>query len=130
MKLLAIIFILSLPVIAKSKTGLQVMQMVDKANKGFVKETSEVKMVLRNAHGQEATREMKIKNFEISDKNNHALIEFSKPRDYKGTKLLTHQRHDNDNLQWLFLSRFKRVKQIHSGQQSGPFMGSEFSYED
>jgi Outer membrane lipoprotein-sorting protein len=32
--------------------------------------------------------------------------------------------------QWLFLPALKRVKRIASDNKSGPFMGSEFAYED
>ena len=32
--------------------------------------------------------------------------------------------------QWLFLPAMKRVKRISAGNRSGPFMGSEFAYED
>ncbi|MBT8125907.1 MAG: outer membrane lipoprotein-sorting protein, partial [Gammaproteobacteria bacterium] len=32
--------------------------------------------------------------------------------------------------QWLYLPALKRVKRINSKNKSGPFMGSEFAYED
>ena len=32
--------------------------------------------------------------------------------------------------QWLYLPALKRVKRIASDNKSGPFMGSEFAYED
>ena len=32
--------------------------------------------------------------------------------------------------QWLYLPTLKRVKRIASRNKSGPFMGSEFAYED
>ncbi len=32
--------------------------------------------------------------------------------------------------QWLYLPALKRVKRISSRNKSGPFMGSEFGYED
>ena len=32
--------------------------------------------------------------------------------------------------QWLYLPALKRVKRIASSNKAGPFMGSEFSYED
>ncbi|MEZ5504416.1 MAG: outer membrane lipoprotein-sorting protein, partial [Halioglobus sp.] len=35
----------------------------------------------------------------------------------------------NDD-QWLYLPALKRVKRISSADKSGPFMGSEFAYED
>ena len=35
-----------------------------------------------------------------------------------------------DDDQWLFLPSIKRVKKIASRDRSGPFVGSEFAYED
>ncbi len=32
--------------------------------------------------------------------------------------------------QWIYLPALRRVKRIHSRNKSGPFMGSEFAYED
>jgi hypothetical protein len=32
--------------------------------------------------------------------------------------------------QWLYLPALKRVKRISSSNKSGPFVGSEFAYED
>jgi hypothetical protein len=58
------------------------------------------------------------------------ITEFIKPKDIKGTKLLTWTNKNESNKQWLFLPKFKRVKKINSKNQSGSFMGSEFSYED
>jgi outer membrane lipoprotein-sorting protein len=55
---------------------------------------------------------------------------FDSPKDIKGTALLSHaQILDPDN-QWLFLPALKRVKRISSANKSGPFVGSEFAFED
>ncbi|MDH5776959.1 MAG: outer membrane lipoprotein-sorting protein, partial [Gammaproteobacteria bacterium] len=40
----------------------------------------------------------------------------------------THSKKPDD--QWLYLPALKRVKRISSANKSGPFMGSEFAYED
>ena len=40
----------------------------------------------------------------------------------------THKSGPDD--QWLYLPALKRVKRISSRNKSGPFMGSEFAYED
>ncbi|HMY82879.1 MAG TPA: outer membrane lipoprotein-sorting protein, partial [Agitococcus sp.] len=46
------------------------------------------------------------------------------------TALLSHTQATGDDLQWLFLPSLARVKQISGRNKSGPFMGSEFSFED
>ena len=55
---------------------------------------------------------------------------FDQPRDVAGTAFLniTHRTGNDD--QWLYLPALRRVKRISSANKSGPFMGSEFAYED
>ena len=52
------------------------------------------------------------------------------PADVKGTALLTFSHKTGNDDQWLYLPALKRVKRISSSNKSGPFMGSEFAYED
>ena len=59
-----------------------------------------------------------------------SLAVFDRPADIKGTALLTFTHKEGDDDQWLYLPALKRVKRISSSNQSGPFMGSEFAYED
>ena len=59
------------------------------------------------------------------------IIVFSKPRDIRGTALLTHANVEpSDDDQWLYLPAVKRVKRISSSNRTGKFVSSEFSYED
>ena len=77
-------------------------------------------MLLRNRQGEESLRNMR----------NKTLTIFDEPLDVKGTALLSFShKHGNDD-QWLYLPALKRVKRIASSNMSGPFMGSEFAYED
>ena len=55
---------------------------------------------------------------------------FSTPRDIEGTALLSHAKILDPDDQWLFLPALKRVKRIASSNKSGPFVGSEFAFED
>ena len=59
-----------------------------------------------------------------------SLITFRNPADIKGTALLTYSHKKEDDDQWLYLPAIKRVKRIASSNKSGPFVGSEFAYED
>ncbi|MDX1579807.1 MAG: outer membrane lipoprotein-sorting protein, partial [Gemmatimonadota bacterium] len=47
-----------------------------------------------------------------------------------GTALLSHTKILDPDDQWLFLPALERVKRISSSNKSGPFVGSEFAYED
>lgn len=88
------------------------------------------KMILRNAQGEESIRELRIKSLEISDDGDKSLTVFDKPADVKGTAFLSFSHVTTPDDQWLYLPALKRVKRISSRNKSGPFMGSEFSYED
>ena len=87
-------------------------------------------MVLKNKHGQESIRKIRIRTLEVKGDGDKSLSIFDNPRDVKGTAFLTfsHKRKDDD--QWLYLPALKRVKRISSRNKSGSFMGSEFAYED
>ena len=89
-------------------------------------------MVLRNAAGQETTRELFFRTLEkeseqVGDKS---LVVFRTPRDVEGTALLSHAKITDQDDQWLYLPALKRVKRISSANKSGPFVGSEFAFED
>lgn len=88
------------------------------------------KMILRNAQGEESVREIRIKSLEIADDGDKGLTIFDKPADVKGTAFLSFSHISKPDDQWLYLPALKRVKRISSRNKSGPFMGSEFSYED
>ena len=55
---------------------------------------------------------------------------FRTPRDIEGTALLSHAQILEPDNQWLYLPALKRVKRISSANKSGPFVGSEFAFED
>ena len=87
-------------------------------------------MILRNKQGQESTREISQKSLEIADDGDKSLSVFNHPRDVKGTAFLSFSHAVGNDDQWLYLPALKRVKRISSRNKSGPFMGSEFAYED
>jgi hypothetical protein len=89
-------------------------------------------MILRNAAGQESTRSLKIATLEKPDESvgDKSLVLFDTPRDIEGTALLSHAKILDPDDQWLYLPALKRVKRISSSNKSGPFVGSEFAFED
>lgn len=92
---------------------------------GYGDQSVEIHMELHDAHGQEATRDIRVKVLEREGEAPWTLIVFDSPRSVKGTALLSH----GDD-QWLYLPAARRVRRISSGNRSGAFVGSEFSYED
>ena len=110
--------------------GLAIAQEADKRDSGFSDYTSDVKMILKNKQGQESTREIRSRTLEVEGDGDKSMTIFDKPRDIKGTALLSFTHKEGPDDQWLYLPALKRVKRIASDNKSGPFMGSEFAYED
>ncbi len=99
------------------------------ATGNYVSELAELEMLLRNANGATNKRDLIMKKLEGKE-GDKTLLKFSTPADVKGTILLTHEHLDKADSQWLYMPGLKRTKRIISKNKSGPFMGSEFSYED
>ena len=112
--------------------GFEIAARSDRSDRGFSDSVVDLKMVLRNAHGQETTRTLALKTLEIPDESvgDKSLIVFFTPADIYGTALLSHAKILDPDDQWLYLPALKRVKRISSVNKSGPFVGSEFAFED
>lgn len=110
--------------------GLAIAEEMDARDQGWTDSQTELVMILRNRQGEESTREIRTKVLEVQGDGDKSLTIFDSPRDVKGTAFLsfTHPLEPDD--QWLYLPALKRVKRISSANKSGPFMGSEFAYED
>ncbi|MDH5181486.1 MAG: outer membrane lipoprotein-sorting protein [Gammaproteobacteria bacterium] len=113
-----------------AEKGLAIAVEMDKRDTGWGDSRSEMLMTLRNAYGQESKRQIRSRNLEVKGDGDKSLTIFDQPRDVKGTAFLsfTHAKGQDD--QWLYLPALKRVKRISSSNKSGPFMGSEFAFED
>ena len=110
--------------------GRAIYEEMDKRNEGFVDSKATMVMVLKDKRGNTSEREMRFKTLEGENDDDKTLMIFDTPKDQKGTALLTFSHKDKDDDQWLYLPALKRVKKIASKNKSGPFMGSEFSFED
>lgn len=112
--------------------GLAIAIEADQRDFGFGDMEVDVQMDLENRHGEKSTREMRNKIFEMEDAKagDKTMIIFDRPRDVKGTAFLTFSKVLEPDDQWLYLPALKRVKRISSNNKSGPFVGSEFAYED
>ena len=102
----------------------------DKRNQGWKDSTADMTMVLRNKRGDESIRSLRVKALEGVDDGDKSLTIFDEPKDVRGTALLTFTHQVDSDDQWLYLPALKRVKRIASRNKSGPFMGSEFAFED
>lgn len=112
--------------------GYQVAARADRADRGFGDSRVTLTMILRNAAGAEATRTLELRTLEraaesVGDKS---LIVFHSPGDIAGTLLLSHVHILDPDDQWLYLPALRRTRRIASVNKSGPFVGSEFAFED
>ena len=110
--------------------GLAIMIEADKRDKGWQDSHVELKMTLRNKQGKQSQRLIRVSNLEMDGDGDKGLTVFDEPRDIKGTAFLTFSHSLVADEQWIFLPAVKRIKRIASKNKSGPFMGSEFAFED
>lgn len=110
--------------------GLAISQEIHRRGQGFQDFTAEMTMILRNRKGQESTRKIRSMTLEVENDGDKSMSIFEEPADVKGTVSLTYSHGLQPDDQWLYLPAIKRVKRIHSKTKSGPFMGSEFAFED
>lgn len=110
-------------------SGRQIMEKEELLNKGK-DEFNYMSMKLINSRGQERNR--KVEYYRKTDENDadKILMRFLEPADVKGVGLLTIERTDRDDDQWLYLPALKKVRRISSSDQTDNFMGTDFTYED
>ena len=117
---------------AAIELGTRIALDAEEYDRGFGDSESEMHMTLYNRHGEKAERDLRqrileVESIEVGDK---AMMIFDRPRDVAGTAMLTYAKILEPDDQWLYMPAAKRVKRISSKNKSGPFMGSEFAYED
>jgi outer membrane lipoprotein-sorting protein len=115
-----------------TQQGFDIAARSDRSDRGFGDSRVEMTMILRNAAGDETQRTLKLSTLEVPDeeRGDKSLILFHNPPDIDGTALLSHAKILDPDDQWLYLPALKRVKRISSVNKSGPFVGSEFAFED
>ncbi|MCH9670500.1 MAG: outer membrane lipoprotein-sorting protein [Gammaproteobacteria bacterium] len=110
--------------------GLAIAKEMDKRDLGWGDVSTGLEMLLRNRNGQESKRQIRVRTLEVDGDGDKSMSIFDSPRDVKGTAFLSYTHATAPDDQWLYLPALKRVKRISSANKSGPFMGSEFAYED
>ncbi|WP_416397463.1 outer membrane lipoprotein-sorting protein [Allohahella sp. A8] len=121
---------LSLEGKSAEEKGLAIAQEAERRDEGWSDSKADMIMVLKNKGGRESRRELRVMSLEVPEDGDKSLTIFDSPRDVAGTALLTHSHKIDTDDQWLYLPALKRVKRIASNNKSGPFVGSEFAFED
>lgn len=110
--------------------GLAITKEMDRRDTGWKDQQVDMTMELRNRQGDRSTRVMRARTLEVIGDGDKGYTLFDTPKDVQGTAFLSHTHAIRPDDQWLYLPSLKRVKRIASANKSGPFMGSEFAYED
>ena len=107
-----------------------IMQAVDDRDDGD-DAVSDLEMILIDKRGNERVRRIRSFSKEFGP-DDYTLMFFQSPADVRDTGFLTYDYDDEerDDDQWLYLPALKKTKRIASGDKSGSFMGSDFSYAD
>ena len=130
----AIITVLSISFVigtqALADKGLDIAKEVIKRDQGWGDTSSKMTMILKDKYGQSTQRSLRNSSLEGSSEGDKSLVIFDTPGDVRGTAFLSHTKKTESDDQWLYLPALKRVKRIASSNKAGPFMGSEFSFED
>lgn len=121
---------LALSAQTSQEKGLEIAKKMKARDLGWGNSQSEMVMTLRTKKGQEITRQMRSKSLEVEDDGDKGLTIFDTPLDVKGTSFLSFSHTVGNDDQWIYLPAIKRVKRIASRNKSGPFLGSEFAFED
>lgn len=139
-KLIIPIFIALLLVLSPStlladdavRKGTEIAQRSDLTDRGFQSQRAFLTMTLKTRSGQTTSRELRIDTLEKFEEGSGdwSLTLFSSPPDVSGTALLSQSRILESDNQWLFLPSVNRTRRISSANKSGPFVGSEFAFED
>jgi hypothetical protein len=115
---------------AQPPTGRQIMERVDARNDGE-REERDLEMLLIDKNGSTRTRRLRGWRRDVGE-DVQSILFFLAPPDVKDTGFLTYDYDDpnRDDDQWLYLPALKKTKRIATGDKSGSFMGSDFSYAD
>ena len=111
-------------------TGREIMDLADARDDGD-RGIQDMKMLLIDKNGSQRKRTIRAYRMDVGvDK--HSIMFFLEPADVKDTGFLTYDYDDpdKDDDQWLYLPALKKTKRIASGDKSGSFMGSDFTYAD
>jgi hypothetical protein len=102
----------------------------DRRESGYLDLQVGLEMILRDRRGTESRRELSISQLEMPQDGDRLLVVFDTPKQIRGTALLSYSYESRPDDQWLYLPAVKRVKRIASQNKSGPFLSSEFAFED
>jgi len=116
--------------LSAEQAGLAIFREADRRDSDYGDLQVDLEMVLRTSNGNESRRRLSIRQLEVVEDGDRLLVIFDTPKSIRGTALLSYAHKIEPDDQWMYLPALKRVKRIASQNRSGPFLSSEFAYED
>ena len=96
-----LLFMMLLPVVVSAETpeekGLEIAKEAERRDTGFKDVTLNLIMTLRNRHGQESIRKIRMKVLEVEGDGDKGLTIFDNPKDVKGTAFLNYSHKTDDD---------------------------------
>lgn len=107
-----------------------IMLKVDQRDTGS-SEISTSTLTLIDSRDRRRNRELKMFRLDQGDVEK-SIIYFLSPADVQGTAYMTFdwEEENKDNDSWLYLPALQQVRRLAAADESGAFMGSDFSYTD
>lgn len=115
---------------AWAETAAEIMKKVDDRYTGDTS-SSDGTLVLIDKRDRQRVRELKMYSIE-NDEVDKSILFFRSPSDVKNTAYMSFDWKDDakEDDSWLFLPALQKINRVASSDESGAFMGSDFSYAD
>lgn len=114
----------------KELSAAQIMKKVDERYTGDTRMSTSL-LTLIDKKDRQRNRELKLFGLENKEVEK-SIIYFLSPSDVKGTAYMSFDWKDEskEDDAWLYLPALSKVRRVASNDESGAFMGSDFSYAD
>lgn len=116
--------------IASAQTASEIMKLSDDRYTGD-SQIAESVLTMVDEKGNQRVRNLKSFSLEKEDVDK-SLIFFLSPSDVEGTAYLNYEweEESREDDSWLYLPAMEKIRRVASSNESGAFMGSDFSYAD
>lgn len=115
---------------AEKLDAYSIMKKVDERDEGQTR-SSQATLILLDKQDRQRVREISILAFEKDDVEKNLMV-FRSPSDVAGTSYMSWDWVDEEKEDdsWLYMPALKKIRRVASSDESGSFMGSDFSYAD
>jgi len=131
-RLACVLLLLATPIVSAAAEALSAYEIVQKMDQRYTGDSSrsDAKLILIDRRGRERVRDLRLYSLQQEDVEK-SIVFFRSPSDVAGTSYMNYDYEDDrSDDSWLYLPALRQVRRVASGDRSGSFMGSDFSYSD